>query len=52
MNIEILSKSQQKDFIKEEMKKVEILLFQELNKMREIVLKLEEENKLMRRLLK
>ena len=46
MNIEILSKKQSQEFIKEEMKKVEINLFQELNKMRKQILRLYEENQI------
>ena len=49
MNIEILTKKQTQEFIKGEMKEVEIKLFQELNRMREHLLKLEEEIEILRR---
>ena len=52
MQIEILSRKQQRDFIKQEVKKVEAIMFKELNKMRRKVLKLEEENSIIRRLIR
>jgi len=52
VSLEILSKSQAEQFIKKEMKEVEIKLFRELNMMHKNILRLEEENKAMRRLLR
>jgi len=52
MQIEILSKNQAEQFIKKEMKEVEIKLFRELNMMHKNILRLEEENKAMRKLVR
>jgi len=52
MKINILSERQIKEIIKVEVEKVRISLFDELNKMRNKVLELKEENRILRRLLK
>jgi len=52
MQIEILSRNQAEQFLRKELLKIEDRLFKELDKMREKILRLEEENKLLRRLLK
>ena len=52
MQIEILSKNQAEQFIKKEMKEVEIKLFRELNMMHKNILRLEEENRALRKLIR
>ena len=52
VSLEILSKSQAEQFIKKEMKEVEIKLFRELNMMHKNILRLEEENKALRKLIR
>ena len=52
MQIEILSRNQAEKFLRNELLKIEDRLFKELDKMREKILRLEEENKAMRRLLR
>jgi len=48
MNIEILTKTQTKEFISRELEKIRKNLYKELDKLREKILKLEEENKILR----
>ena len=52
MQIQILSKNQAEQFIKKEMKEVEIKLFRELNMMHKNILRLEEENRALRKLIR
>jgi len=52
MKIEILSELRVKKIIKAEMEKVRKNLYEDLNKMRERILQLEEDNKLLRKLLR
>ena len=50
MNIEILTKTQTKEFINRELEKIRKDLYKEMDKLREKILKLEEETKVLRRL--
>ena len=50
--VEFICRKEMKELLKKEADKIQDNLFIELNKMREIVLKLQEENKLIRKLLR
>ena len=52
MLMNILSKTEIREFIKKEFKLLQTDMYTELNKMREIILKLEEDNRLIRKLLR